>query len=181
MNVYSVVFEVDAFQSLLASDVRVHEKKLLALDGESKKENWGESLAAEIDNSLAATPDIFTLGAGNMLIYGKSFDLLFEYLGSEYELLPVHWENNTGYCINQLRLSDCIDGNKSVWCVDDDSGKKLFIEEHVFNLETIPASIMFKDTLEPYEIFTTDREGSLKEIVEKRQLDGISFELLWSS
>ena len=181
MNIYRVEFEVDTFQSLLAADDSVHERKLLALAGEPKKDSWGGSLAAEIDNSAAAVPDIFSLGSGNMLVYGKSLEILNQHLDCEYELLPVHWGNSMGYCINLLAQQDCIDEDNSIWCTDDESGKNLFLDEYAFKKENIPEEIMFKDSLDPYEIFTTDKKGSLKDIVETHQLKGISFELLWSS
>ncbi len=180
MKVFRVEFETNDYQSLLASDDSVHENQLLAFDGAPKKKAWGQSLLAELDNENASTPDIFDLGAGNMLLYGRSLELLSSYLNSNDELLPVHWgKANTGYCINPLQLHNCIDSSNSEWCIDDESGKKLFIEKFVFHKSEIPNSLVFKDKLESFELLTTDAEGALKNIVNKYKLTGVSFELLW--
>jgi len=180
MKVFRVEFEVNDYQSLLASDDSVHENQLLAFDGAPKENFWGQSLAAELDNLNGNTPDIFDLGAGNMLLHGRSLELIGPYLNSNYERLPVHWGvNNSGYCINPLQLHNCIDSSNCEWCIDDESGKKLFIERFVFHKTKIPNALVFKDNLECFELFTTDAEGSFRSIVNKHKLTGISFELLW--
>ena len=180
MKVFRVEFEVDDYQSLLASDDRVHERRLLAFDGATKENVWGQSLVAELDNVKYSAPDIFDLGAGNMMLYGRSLEVLGPYLDSSYERLLVHWEgNNSGYCINPLKLHDCIDSNSSEWCTDGESGKKLFIERFVFCKANIPNALIFKNNLACFELFTTDEEGSLKNIVNRNKLTGLSFELLW--
>ena len=180
MKVSRVEFEVNDYQSLLASDDRVHINRLLAFDGTSKANDWGQSLAAELDNTNASTPDIFNLGVGNMLLHGRSLELLKSYLDSSYECLPVHWGANTsGFCVNPLQLHNCIDASNSKWCTDDESGKRLFIEQYVFLKTEIPNCLLFKDNLDCFELFSTDNEGSLLSLVNKHKLSGISFELVW--
>ncbi len=181
MKIFKVVFDVNNYKSLLASDAGVHEKRLLALDGQSKLQIWGESLAAEVDNRKGATPDIYDLGAGNMVLYSQSLELISKHLKSEFELLPVHWDEESGFCVNPLTLCNCINGNDSIWCVDEESGKRLFIEEHAFDIEKVPDIILFKDELECFELFTTDAAHSLKSLVEKHNLKGLSFELFYEA
>jgi len=181
MKIYKVEFEVDEYKSLLASDDSVYQTDLLTLDGSSKSNEWKEPLSTELDNLGGKDPDIFGFNAGDMVLYGESYKILNDYINKDFELLPVQWGSKKGFCINPLILHNSIDSDNSTWCVDEDSGKKLFLEEYVFDVTKVPDSFVFKDTLDCFELFTTDQEGSLKIITEKSNLKGLSFELLHES
>ena len=91
MQVYQIIFEVDDFQSLLASDPEVHKTRLMAMDGDSRIDLWPKNLETELDNKRGLIPDIYSVNTGNMLLNDKALKLLEEYITEREELLPVSW------------------------------------------------------------------------------------------
>jgi len=182
MKIFKIEFEVDDYKSLLAKDDSVHEKNLLDLDGTSKKNEWGEFLDAEIDNVEAQNPDIYSCGVGNMLLPEDVFELLKNLLPANVEYLPVRWLNGKGFIVNIIGFSNCLDSLKSEWLIDDETGKKLFIDKHIFLNEKVPDCLLFKIEDDCFEIFCSDKESyDFKKFVEINDLKGLSFELVWES
>lgn len=179
MKIYKVKFKVNEFQSLLAVDEKVHEKRLFSLNGNSKKNEWCNVIDVEIDNQNAPEPDIFCCEASNMVFTEKTMALLDDYLPENIELLCVKWENKIGYVINILEFCDCFDSINSEWLSD----MKLFISKYSFIEENVPEKLFFKIKEDRFKVFCCDDEesNSLKSLVKNYGLTGISFELVWDS
>jgi len=181
MNIYEIIFEVDDYQSLLALDEEAHFTNLMDLDGKPRKDLWPASMSAEIDNLDGITPDIFSIEAGNMLLTEKSEKVIKEYLSPNYELLPVFFSGGRGVILNPLGSVDCLDDKKTIWCCDEASGKKLFIDELCFDKNKLPDDLIFRVKGDYFRLFCVDREDgsdNFKSIVENNLLTGLSFELL---
>ena len=184
MRVYKINFEVDEYRSLLAKDARVHERRLLALDGTSKVSEWAESLEAILDNVEAPEPDIYSCGAGNMLIFGRSLELLKPVLQPVAELLPVSWDGGHGFLVNILGFADCLDLDRTDWLVSRTSGKKLFIRKHVFIGERLPRFRPFKVEAQRFAMFCADHDDgseTFHSLLGAQGLCGVKFDLVWES
>lgn len=184
MKVYKINLAVDDFKSLLAADDAVHGRRLLALEGKAKADNWGESLEAVFDNAEAPTPDIFSCGAGNMLLWGRSLQILEPIVAPIAELLPVVWEGGNGRLVNVVGLSDCLDLEHTTWHRDEDSGKKLFIEKHAFIPQRLPRVVPFRFQAQRFATFCADYEdGSdgFRTVVDSHGLTGVKFETVWQA
>lgn len=181
MKVYKLELEVDDYQSLLPKDDSVFDTGLLSLDGSSKKGQWVSPLEVELDNNEALVPDIYSLGAGNFLISAAFINILKHKLVNT-EFLPVFWSEGERCLINVVGYSDCLDADSTEWCLDDDSGRRLFIEEHQFNKSKLPESFLFKIEEECFELFCVDKEDgseNFKFLIEKHDLKGVGFEVVW--
>jgi len=184
MKVYKVEFEVDDFSSLLAKDEKIHEKRLFALNGISKKEHWPSILMTVIDNENAPVPEIYCCEAAAMVLYDKSLELLEKVLPQNIEYLPVKLKSGIGYVINIIGFDDCFDDIKSEWLTDDETDEKLFVDKFSFLEDKVPDNTIFKIYEDRFEIFCSEGDSvrnSFKYIVEKNELSGISFELVWDS
>ena len=183
MKVYKLELDVDSYKSLLAKDSKVYAAHLLSLDGFPKFNKWLSPLEAVIDNAGEATPDIYSCGVGNILITKKSLNILEKTL-TNVELLPVFWAEGTGFLVNVIGYSDCLDKKQTTWYIDKESGKKLFITNYQFHKEKISEDLLFKIEEDCFEIFCADKEDgtiSFKTIIEENTIKGIDFELIWDS
>jgi len=184
VKVYEVVTEVDDYKSLLAADDSVHESNLLAFDGSSKVGDWTDPLEAELDGLDGLDPDIYSMDAGNLVLTKRSLATLHPKLSSNCEFLPIYWGNENGNLINVIGYVDCLDKQKTEWYIDEDSGKKLYVERYGFVKDRLPNLNLFKIEESSFILLTVDREDgteNLKSIVEENQLTGLRFELLWES
>ncbi|MDM4771831.1 hypothetical protein [Solimonas sp. SE-A11] len=182
MKIYKIELEVDRFKSLLPQDDSVNDRRLLALDGSSKKAEWTTPIAAEFDNDKALVPQIFSFGAGNLLIWSESRKLLGPRLEAYCELLPVFWGGGDGALVNVLGLSPCLDEKESTWLVHQGSGKRLFIEQYSFIKEAVPRRLLFKIEAQPFGIFCADHEDgseNLLGLVREHRLFGLAFKQVW--
>jgi hypothetical protein len=182
MKIYRVVMDVDGCQSLLPKDESVYETKLLMLDGTKKSDIWPSKLEAVLDNENRAVPDVYSFGAGNFLLTARARNVLDRGL-STAEFLPVFWSQGSGWLVNIVGCYDCLNNERIKWCIDEGSGKKLFVEEYSFLPEKIDcSSFVFKIKEECFELFCADFESgsdSLLSIVASNKLKGFVFELVW--
>lgn len=184
MRVYKPKLQVDKFRSLLAKDENVHkiEVSLMSMDGTSKLEQWPESLEAVFDGKRRPMPDIVSCEAGNMLLWGRSLEILRDHLPTNCELLPVHWDGGHGLLVNVLGQTDCLDEEKTEW-VYHPSGTRMWIEKPAFIAEQVPDAILFKIEQECIPTFTPEHEAgktSLKSLVQQHGLTGLRFDCVWS-
>jgi hypothetical protein len=182
MRIYNIVFEVDDYNSLLVKDKNLLKTKLLSMGGLSRKKEWPTSLETVIDNITEPAPNIYCCEATNMLLTNSSLEQLKDALPDNVELLPVNWLGNSGYITNVVGYADCLDTDKTEWLVDDSTGKKLFVDKFAFIKEKVPKNTIFKIKDECFDIFCSESDSSkqgFKNIVEKLNLTGISFELIW--
>ena len=185
MKIYKIEFEVDDYQSLLVKDDSASDEGFLDFDGSSKSAGWNEPLEACIDNETAEKPAIYTFGAESILLTGRSLDVISPYIENGVEFLPVYWGQGTGSIVNVVGYSDCLDLALTKWRYGE-SGKKLYIEDYVFDRERVSGlkSLLFKIEDDCFETFCVDFEdGSLnfKKLVELNGFTGLSFELVWES
>jgi len=184
MKVYRIRFEVDDFRSLRAKDASVHEIRLMAFNGSSKVDQWPETLEAVIDNKRAPVPDIYSCDAGNMLLWGRSLELLRPRVAPIAELLPAFWESGEGFVVNVTSLTGCLDMGRTVWKLAKSTGKRLWITQYAFIKEKVPSSTMFKVKGDNFSLLCADHEDgseNLLTLVDEHDLDGISFEQIWES
>ena len=181
MRVFKINLAVDDFRSLLARDARVHERRLFALDGSPKLDAWTEPQEAVYDNEEAPLPDILSCEAGNMLLFGKSSSLLRPHLAPIAEFLPVVWAGQAGEVVNITRFADCLDPDRTEWCCDEDSGKRLFVERHQFVPERVPLDLPFKIKEQAFANFCAegDNESGFRWLVESHGISGLRFDQVW--
>ena len=178
MQVYQIIFEVDDFQSLLASDPEVHKTRLMAMDGDSRIDLWPKNLETELDNKRGLIPDIYSVNTGNMLLNDKALKLLEEYITEREELLPVSWGSKHGTLINPVGTFECLDHDKTIWNMDESNEEKLWIEEYAFDLDKVPDVLLFRVEGDWFSLFCVDFENgrkNFKSIVESSNLQGLSF------
>lgn len=160
----------------MPSDIRVFKTRLLAFDGTSKAGFWRDPLRAEIDNDCAPQPDIFDFGAGNLVLHGKSWELLKPRLEKFCEFLPVRWEGGNGQVVNVLGCSDCLDSEKTTWILGRESGKRIRIERYAFSSEKVPENFIFKIPERPFELFCT---SAFRDLIDQNSIKGICFSAVW--
>jgi hypothetical protein len=181
VKVYKLEFNVDDFCCLLAKDKEVHKRRLMALMGESKMNEWPESLEAVVFNEKAPAPDVICCDA-NFVLTQSNPKALREDLENYAEFLPVHWLNQSGHIVNIVGFTDCLDHATTTWAVHPPSGKKLWVEKFGFIRDKVPKQMIFKLKEGMSQLYTADHEdGSvcLKAIVEEQGLTGLDFKLLW--
>ena len=184
MKVFQVDFEVDSFRSLIAKHHDDIESRTFALDGTSRQEIWDRPVEVEYDNVTAPIPDIFSCGIGNMLLHGKSNDILTPLLSDVAEMLPVVWESNSGVLVNIVGFVDCLDQKKTVWNMSLDEKERLNIKEYEFLIDKIPRTTPFKLSEQRFKIFCShdgNDEKSFYSIVHEYELSGLHFEKIWEA
>lgn len=178
MKIYKIKFDADHYQSLLITDCEIQRSSLMALDGRSKEELWPNNLEAELDNGNAKQPDIYSIEAGNMFMTERVQELLLSRFLGDYEFLPVDLRNQKGVVVNPLGSVDCLDHDKTVWKYGIESGKKLYIENFVFNVNRIPNSTLFRVEGDEFSIYCADMEDgsyNFKSMIEDYSLTGLVF------
>lgn len=176
MTIYKIEPNVDDFQSLLAADEAVARSGLLAFNGRSKLADWPNPLLAVLENIEAPEPDIFDLGAGNLVIHGRSQGLMRREFYDYCELLPVKWAGQEGEVVNVVSSSDCLDSERTKWVIGKESGKRIRIEKFEFFRAKIPNRLIFKIPERPFELFCTDQ---FKNLLEAHRIVGIDLEPVW--
>ncbi len=90
MIVYRIETDVDHFQSLRIEDEMIASPDLMAFDGSTRLDIWPRNLQVVIDNLYAPRPDVFDLGAGNLVVHGRSMAILEPVLKEHCEFLPIY-------------------------------------------------------------------------------------------
>jgi hypothetical protein len=178
MEIYRVEPDVDRFRSLLVADPIIARSDLMAFDGSSKLARWPTPLVAHLDNIATPEPDILDIGAGNLVLHGRSWDLLKHQLKEFCEYLPTKWLGGTGYVVNVVRLDECLDVDATTWVFGKESGKRIRIERFEFNESKVPSRLLFKIPERCFELFCTER---FKTILAEHRISGLHFVKVWSS
>ncbi len=178
MTIFRIEPDVDNYCSLRLADAVLAESKLMAFDGTSREAQWHQPMAAVVDNAEAPVPEILDIGAGNLVLFGRSSKLLRDELAFYCELLPVLWAENEGEVVNVLGLSDCLDPDSSKWVIGAQSGKRIRIEQYEFVEQKVPERLVFKIPERRFETFCTDEFADLLKAYDLR---GINLVPVWTS
>ena len=181
MKIYRIEMDVDSYKSLIPSDPVVRQSRTLALNGSQKMLHWSP-VEVELDNEGGLTPDVYSCGAGNILVQSRALGLLEGDISKYSELLPVFWGAEEGLLVNITDLSNCLDEDATRWYCDDLTGERLMIEEYAFARERVPHALLFKIVQAPFRTFCADHEdGStcLPSLIRAHNLTGLALDLVW--
>lgn len=116
--------------------------------------------------------DISTLRPGALVLNGKAYAVLGEFLARFGQLLPLECDGEIEYFYNVTRLIDCVDQERSVKRGSGSIAKEAFFEQ------AVPQDAMvFKDPLTArIRIYVNDpAKDHLQELIGKAMLTGAEF------
>jgi len=183
MNVYQVKLNTDDFQSMITVDPEIISKRVFALDGTSKKSSWPDDLKLQIDNADKPAPDVFSCGVGNIFLYRQSLECLAKIVSRNCELLSATCGGLTGFVVNVVGFTDCLDAEMSTFATVPETGKRLFLKKFVFSNSRVPCDRFFKIKESPFKVFVAELGGTeciLSQIVDAG-LTGFALDRVWSN
>ena len=138
-----------------------------------------------IDTPHWPRPDIYAFGPGAFVCSDRVVELLGEPLEMAGELLPITIEGESGnfFVYNVTNSKNVFDTEKATWRIN---GPLRHIVKYAFKAERFGEESLFKIPEDcDIDIYCLERtgnadEGEFKALVERHQLTGIEFELVWT-
>lgn len=176
MKIWKLKFEVDLYDNLIPKETFSTEE-IQSFDGRSKLSNWKPievtRMEPEKNIQLGDAPGFFL-----PVFSKKAVEILKPLIQNYVEFLPLIFEEKY-YVINVVNVLDAIDYDLSEYKTFRDGKRIMAFKKYCFKVEAIGENHIFKIIDEKRRgAFVTDK---FKSIVEKNNLNGFKFELVWDS
>jgi hypothetical protein len=184
MQVFRIRLDSNRFQSLLPRDPAVWSSDSLIMDCNPKL-GW-HAPPVYVPNPKLRKGSFLHLCSGAFVADETAVEVLRTQLEMAGELLPIPVEDRLLHLINILECVNCLDHDRTQWVYGKATNARIRVAEYHFDARRFSEATLFKipETAKA-EVLTVvglkDAEDGFKEIVERTGLEGIVFELLWSS
>lgn len=178
MKIWKLRFEVDEYDNLMPVRAFTADE-IQAFDGRKHKKRWKPLPVTRMDPEkgleLGDAPG-FTIPVFSK----KALDILRPLIQDSVEELKLQFDEGEYYGINVISVLDVIDYDKSEYRKYSDGKRIMVFHKYVFrDVKEIRKHHIFKIMDEPTRwAFVSDE---FKETVEKNNLTGFKFELVWDS
>jgi len=185
MQVFRIRLNSNKFQSFLPSDEKVWETDLLKLDCRPKLQSWVPP-SVYIDHPDQSKGNFFHFCSAGFVVDQNAKDDLGKILEIAGELLPLPHQDALFHLVNVQQCVNCLDDEASTWVFGKTTSAKIRIAEYRFHANSLPASSLFKipETARSEVLTVTglsEPEEDFKTVVERKGLQGLIFEELWSN
>lgn len=176
MKIWELRHDVDNYLRLRLANRQEHWEKLTyGLNGIPIKATWTKLEVqidpyAETQNNVADFPDL----SGVLVVTPQTLSVISDLLEKQTELLPlvcVDGIYDELYIANVITVLDCLDHKRSDLKYFDD-GRVMWIYQHVFNMECVGNTSIFKIKEQHNRIYVND---IFKQTVEENGLTGLRF------
>lgn len=178
MKIWKLDCDVDNYENLMRCDNSDY-NLLQLFDGRNQKNNWTPLKVKPMydcnrpfSNNPGFLPHIPVFDE-------KAISVLEVLIEKNAEILPLECNIGKFYAINVTRVVSCIDYEKSIYKTFRDGKRIMRFSKYCFNINQVSTEDFFKIKDEPLKRpFVSDK---FKNIVEKSDLIGFKFELVWDS
>ena len=175
MKIWKMRFELDKYNYLVPIEPFTV-PEIWAFDGQSLVDTWKPRefrLAKKKRQKLSDAP-----GFEFLILSPRAYDILCDVMGKSIEVLDVLYNNEKYYGINILSVLDVLDYEKSEYETFENSDRIMAIDKYCFRItEELKQNHIFKIKEEEH-YFVSDE---FKTTVEKNNLKGFRFQLVWQS
>lgn len=181
IKVYRIKTNVNEYQYFLPE--KEEDESKLWMDCSSKVSNWSAP-PMFIYKPLHKRGDFYNFNSSALIISPKATQVLYPYLESAGELLPVTYNNELFTLLNVTQCINCLHQQKTEWVQSKESGDNLWIRRYAFHPDRFSESDIFKipETCKS-EILVVeglkDPKDELRYVVQSTGLQGLIFEEIW--
>lgn len=190
MQIYTIQPDVERYRRLYSTEGDQMSKERfaeLSFNGKPKEGNWtpphlkwikNEHVTGPAKRTYEKThkiPDIAHWYTGALILNPKATSLLKPAFGKEAEFLQVPVEDEMWTILHVTNMQDAIDMANCRFKIRSDGtvGRMLKL---ALDKTKIKNAKLFRLVGKTVKLYTSDGPGSFKEIVEKNQLTGLSFD-----
>jgi len=188
MKVFMVRYDVKDYQQLFYSDPTM-DVAFFNFYGDSLQRDWRIPKNIFVSNPMEQKGDFRAMG--EILLLEKSKAILAPILDPVSEYYEFIFEGEKHSFFNVTYFCDCLDKNKSTIEWEHRKDGASFIGEihtHVFRTDRLPKHSVFRlpGPVVSTELYTIegcfkDKNKEFKYVVEKNNLKGLKFKLVWDS
>ena len=178
MKIWQLYFEVDKYDNIIPiSEFSADE--IQSFDGRSKKYTWKplpvKRMEPEKKLELSDAPGFII-----PVFSKKALEILFPLVQNSVEVLELEFPEKEFWGINVISMLDVIDYSKSKYKTFSDGKRIMAFQKYAFRMcDELVSNDIFKIVDEKRRrAFVSDR---FKETVEKNNLSGFLFKLVWDS
>lgn len=178
MKIWQLNFEVDKYDNIIPiSELSADE--IQSFDGRSKKNTWKPLLVKRMEPEkrleLSDAPGFII-----PVFSKKALEVLFPIVKNSVEVLELKFSEKELWGINVISILDVIDYSKAKYKTFGDGKRIMAFQKYAFRMcDELLSNNIFKIVDEKRRrVFVSDR---FKEIVEKNNLSGFRFILVWDS
>jgi hypothetical protein len=183
MKVYRIDHDTQHYQYFLVEND--DEVERLVMDCTPKADTWS-SPSVFVFKPMLKAGDFYQFEGDLLITSPRATEVLRTHLEMAGELLPLPYQGEEYTVLNVTECINCLDGDKTEWAVDDETGERLYPEKYVFHRDRFTESALFKiPETHGAEILVVeglhDPEEEFRYMVEQANLKGLIFVQFWSS
>lgn len=177
MKVWQLNFELDEYDNLApVKEFTVEE--IQSFDGREHLKKWEpikvKRMEPEKKLELSDAPGFMI-----PVFSERALDCLGKLISKDVEILPLDFEEKNYFGINVITVLEAIDYEKSIYKMFRDGKRIMAFKKYAFIANVLQGVSIFKiiDEKTKYAFITDE----FKEVVEKNNLSGFKFKLVWDS
>lgn len=180
---FSVVTDVERYAMLQESalELIMQIDGPVGLYGKPLEDNWAPPEVTWFYNPaerIRPLPDIAAFGSTAFAASADTCEKLRPYINEYVEFLPIHVDGWRWYIIHVLAREDVYNEHASKRFIRRDGTPSRMFEKLVLDGNRATDGVLFRVKGLGLGIFSTDKPGSFKDIIEQFQLTGLKFQEL---